>query len=444
MDRLAFEKLRTLARGRKPVVLQGARQVGKTYLLKQLGQRDFPAVHYLNFEREEQRRDLFEGDLQPQRILDALAFHFQRPINKNTDLLIFDEIQHAPKALTSLKYFAEEMPELALCAAGSLLGLQLNAGSFPVGKVEIVHLYPLTFEEFLMALGETDLLQAIAQAITTPNVLPSTAHERLWQHLKYYFVVGGLPEAVTTYVAHRQQPLEAVTAVRRIQETLLLTYLADMAKHSGKQNSMHLERLLRHIPEYLARAHDHSVRRFRFKEVLPGIHGYTRMAPIIDWLEKTNLILRTAIANKAALPLAAYTKENCFKLYLFDVGLLGALSHLSPKVLLDYHYGSYQGYVAENFVAQELTAQEMSLYAWTEQTAEIEFLWTQDQHIYPVEVKSGQRTQAKSLSVFAKVYHPARQIILSARPPQNQAASGKQHYPLYLAGFLSRILTASP
>ena len=180
---------------RKPLILQGARQVGKTHLLKEFGRTEFPIFHYLNFEQEEKLDRVFEPDLKPQRILKELEFHFQRPINKNEDLLVFDEIQNAPRALASLKYFAEEMPELFLCAAGSLLGLGLNIRSFPVGKVEFLSLFPLSFEEFLTAQEDHRSVDFLRN-LDLKGSIPEVVHDHLWEALKNYFVVGGLPEAV--------------------------------------------------------------------------------------------------------------------------------------------------------------------------------------------------------------------------------------------------------
>ncbi|MBI2344439.1 MAG: ATP-binding protein [Deltaproteobacteria bacterium] len=430
------EKKASFPGGRKPLILEGARQVGKTYLLKAFGRRHFPTVHYLNFEQTGTLAHIFAPDLRPHRILKELEFHFGHPIDVHNDLLIFDEVQTVPQALTSLKYFCEELPELALCCAGSLLGLELHHGAFPVGKVEFLHLYPVAFEEFLQALGDQRSLDAL-HGFTLKEPIPPLVHDHLWYCLKNYFVVGGLPEVVEAFAKLQDSPFVAMEAVRKLQQDLLITYLADMAKHAGKQNSMHLERLLRHIPEQLAKTQDQSAKKFKFSGAIPGLQGYARLAGAIDWLHKAKLVMKIPIVNRAALPLSAYAKDNCFKLYLFDVGLLGALSGLTPKTLLDYAYGSYKGYFAENFVAQEFMASGVShMYAWNERTAEVEFLRDIDGKIYPIEVKSGWVSQAKSLRVFAQKYHPPCQIILSGKNLQIDQRTNTHYYPLYLAGRL--------
>ncbi len=418
---------------RKPLLLRGARQTGKTYLLKAFG-ASFPKAHYVNFEEDPLVEKVFEQDLKPGRIVKELSFHLNTPIDIQRDLLIFDEIQSAPRALTSLKYFAEEMPGFALCAAGSLLGVHLSPASFPVGKVEEFSMRPMSFQEFLLGIGDQRSFDFIQQ-LKAGDSIPEVIHAQLWDQLKVYFVVGGLPEVVATYAQNQDNPFVALERVRQRQEGLVIGYLADMAKHSGKENSMHLERLWRQIPSQLAREQGGSAPKFKFKGVVPGMKGFSQMAGAIDWLKKAELILPVNMVTRGQLPFSAYAKENFFKLYLFDVGLLGALSRLPPKTLLDYGYGSYQGYFAENFVAQEfVTAGERELFYWREGTAEVEFLRESNGRVLPIEVKSGWVTKAKSLSVFAAKYRPDYRTIMSAWPPQWDEQNKVHHYPLYLAG----------
>lgn len=430
--------------GRKPLVLRGARQVGKTYALKQFGQECFAHCHYLNFEREPLIHAVFSKDYNPRRILDELAFHLGRTIDPATDLLILDEIQECPDALTSLKYFAEEQPELAVCAAGSLLGLSLGSQAFPVGKVEFLNLYPLSFREFLMATRDVSAIEQLDQAPAT-GVLSAVAHAHLWTQLKRYMVTGGLPEIVMTYAGSRASSIEAFAEVRRRQRELASAYLADMAKHCGKQNAMHLERIWSNVPEQLARAQDGNTSKYAFKGVVPGIKGYDRLAGAIDWLETAGLLIRVSIAERGILPLSAWSKDNTFKLYLFDIGILGAIADLPPQTILDYDYGSYKGFVAENFVAQELLAAgHSSLYAWKENESELEFLLVGDNSVIPVEVKAGASRRSRSLSVYRDKYHPLLRIILSGDGLQLDAVHGVQHCPLYLAGRLPLPMAAQP
>ena len=419
---------------RKPLVLRGARQVGKTYILKEFGSTAFPRCHYVNFEEDERLGRIFEQDLKPDRILDELQFYLDQIIDRCQDLVIFDEIQRYPKALTSLKYFSENMPELALCAAGSLLGVTLHVDSFPVGKVQFLDMYPLSFDEFLDGAGKERLAELIRKHDLTQPV-PGTAHEQLWDMWKHYLVVGGLPEAVNNYRERQDNLYEAVQMIRKAQRDLLDAYLADMAKHCGKTNALHIERLWRNVPAQLAKTQNGSAGKFKLRDGIPGIRGYERLSTPLDWLERANLLIRVPIVDAVGIPLFGYVKENRFKLYFFDVGLLGAMSGIAPATFLNYDFGSYQGYVAENFVAQELRAAgDKTLYCWQGRTAEVEFLLEKEGEIMPVEVKSGWVTQSKSLKVFAERYHPPKAYILSANNINQRNIS--RYLPLYTAGRL--------
>jgi hypothetical protein len=419
---------------RKPLILRGARQVGKTYILKEFGRAAFPCYHYVNFEKDEKIGRIFEQDLKPDRILNELQFYLDRPIDRRLDMVIFDEIQRSPRALTSLKYFAEEMPEMALCAAGSLLGVALQTDSFPVGKIQFLDMYPLSFDEFLDGVGKERLAELIRKHdLTQP--FPETAHEQLWALWKHYLVVGGLPDAVNRYRELQGNLYEAVQAIRGAQRDLMEAYLADMAKHSGKSNALHIEKLWRNAPLQLAQAQNGSAGKFKLREGIPGIRGYERLSAPLDWLECANLLIRTPIIDAVGVPLSMYVKENRFKLYFFDVGLLGAASGIAPATFLNYDFGSYQGYVAENFVAQELRAAgDKSLFCWQGRTAEVEFLLEREGEVVPVEVKSGRVTQSKSLKVYIERYLPPKAYILSAN---NVSRRNIIHYlPLYVAGRL--------
>ncbi len=419
---------------RKPLILKGARQVGKTYILKWFGKENFPFVHYLNFEKDNQLAAIFNKDLSPKRILQEISFYLNTSIQENNDLIIFDEIQNVPRALTSLKYFQEEMPQLAICSAGSLLGLQLSDESFPVGKVEFLEMHPMSFEEFLMGLEDIKSCEFLVN-LKFHETIPDLIHQHLWEQLKIYFVVGGLPEVVKTFHEQRGDVFTALTNVREKQDNLIATYVADMAKHSGKKNAMHIERLWRNIPAQLARTIDGSVPKFKFKDIIPGIQRYTGLVDTIDWLIATGLIIKVPIVNSAQLPLSAYTQENSFKLYVFDVGILGALSQMAPKIILDYTYGTYKGYFAENFVAQEFFGESTKdFYCWREGASEVEFLKEMNGELFPIEIKSGWVTQSKSLKVFAQKYKPKYKTIFSARNLNIDQTHGMHSYPLYTAG----------
>lgn len=418
---------------RNPLIVKGARQVGKTYILKEFGRTAFPNYLYVNFEEDEQLEKIFAKDLNPNRILNELRFHLNRDLDIPTDLLIFDEIQSSPRALTSLKYFSEELPQLAICCAGSLLGLQLGAGSFPVGKVDFLEMYPMSFDEFLLGTGEKRAYEFLENC-TLETEIPEIVHSRLWELFKIYLVTGGLPGVVNVFNEHKKDLYQAMQAVRNKQNNLILGYEADMAKHCGKQNSMHISRLWRNIPTQLAREQDGSSSKFKFKDVIPGIRGYSQLEGIIDWLHTAGLIIKTYIVKKPRLPLTAFSAENQFKLFFFDTGILGAISKLPPKTILDYQFGTYKGYLAENFAAQQfLDAGADGLFSWKEVTSEVAFLREIEGKLIPIEIKSGWVTQAKSLNIFAQKYAPDYRVIMSAKRLSIDYNRNVHRYPLYLA-----------
>ncbi len=420
---------------RKPLILRGARQVGKTYLLKYFGQKSFKETYYFNFEKDESLQTIFEKNLNPVRILDELQFKKGVQFNLESDLVIFDEIQQCPKALTSLKYFNEEIPDLAIAAAGSFLGVVMNPESFPVGKVTFLDLNPLSFAEYLEANANKPILDLYHNHLLKKTV-PLSAHESLWNYWKDYLIIGGLPEAVKTFRDNQDNRFSAFKMVRELQTGMIDMYVADIAKHSGKVNAMHIERVWKNVPTQLAKSLNDSSSKFIFKDVIPGIRGYERLVSPIDWLEKANLLIRTKIINKVQIPLMVFTKENIFKQYFFDVGLLGAMTGLDPKQILDYEYGTYKGYMAENFAAQELKTMGITpCYCWQGRTSEIEFLLETGNGIVPFEVKSGQVTQSKSLKVYEEKYLPLKSVILSGK---NISIKKTRNYiPIY---FASRII----
>jgi predicted AAA+ superfamily ATPase len=421
---------------RKPLIIRGARQVGKTWSLKKFAQEEFPAWHYLNFEEEEWISRIFDINLNPQRILDDLRFKLNRNIDPDKDLIIFDEIQRCGRALTSLKYFCEEMPNLAVCAAGSLLGVSLSNESFPVGKVTFLDMHPMNFCEFVEGIGEQTSAELLAEH-DPHKPYPEVAHEKLWELWKQYLIVGGLPASVASFAESRTNLFESMQKVRRVQRDLVSAYLADIAKHSGKANTLHIERVWQSIPSQLARAQDNSSPKFKFRDVIPGIRGYERLAGPIDWLEAANLVIKTSIVEKPDIPLSGFASQNRFKLYLFDVGILGALADIPPAVFLQYGFGSYQGWVAENFTAQELRASGIDKqYCWSGKTSEIEFCVQSGAEVIPIEVKSGNKIHSKSLGVFEERFKPSQSYVFSAR--NSQCAGIRRFIPIYAAGCLSR------
>ncbi len=343
-----------------------------------------------------------------------------------------DEIQACPRALTALKYFREQVPEFAICSAGSLLGIHLGEASFPVGKVEFLEMFPMGFEEFLMGARE-EMLVDFLKTYDLSKQVPDIVHQRLWEKLTHYFVVGGVPEIVKTYRDEKEDLYTCLNHVRKKQKDLVQHYLADIAKHSGKINSMHVDRVLRSVPSQIAKEQDGVIPKFKFKDVVPGIRGYSRLAGAIDWLDAAGLVHKIHIVNRGELPFSAFSKENAFKLILFDIGILGALADLPIKSILDSDYGTYKGYFAENFIAQELALQHQTpLFCWKEGRSEVAFIIEIDGEIIPIEVKSGWVTQAKSLKIFAEKYRPKYRVIFSGRPLKINREQGIHGYPLYL------------
>lgn len=423
---------------RKPLILNGSRQVGKTYELKWFGKESFHDCHHFDFEKDKDLANIFKQNLDPKRIINELSFYLKKTIDIKNDLVIFDEIQACPEALTSLKYFCDEMPELALCAAGSLLGVHLNSGSYPVGKVDVLTLHPMNFYEFLDALNDKQSLSILNNISLTTKEISLVAHKNLWEQLKRYFIVGGLPEVVNYFCESKKNKtiseIEIFTEVRNMQTNLLGNYFSDIAKHSGKVNAMHIDRVWHSVATQLAVVQDGSVKRFHFKDIVPGIDRYSRLVSAIDWLEHAGLIIKSNIIYQPNLPLMAYTKEAFFKLYMFDIGILGAMCNLSPVTLINYDFGTYKGFFAENFVAQEfLAAGIKELYSWQGANSEIEFLREIDGQIIPIEVKSGNITQAKSLKSYIDKYKPPYSIILSAKNLYIDKIRNVNYYPLYLA-----------
>jgi predicted AAA+ superfamily ATPase len=313
----------------------------------------------------------------------------------------------------------------------------LATASFPVGNVDFLRLYPLSFAEFVEARASAHVSHAHRAAIVG-DPLPTTAHHTLWDLWREYLVTGGMPEVIAAYIAKQPGSFDSLSTARAIQEKLITAYLADIAKHAGKVNAMHIERVWRSVPTQLASVVDQSTKRYAFKDVVPGIHTYGRLVGAIDWLTKAGLIIRVPICNHAELPISAFTKENHFKLYMFDIGLLGCMLSLPPATLLAYEFGTYKGYIAENLVAQELTAsrQNASLLGWSEGTAEIEFLLQGPTSAVPVEVKSAGRIRAQSLRAFLTKYRPRTSVVISGRvqATKTDQTTGclQANVPLYL------------
>ena len=436
MERLATAQLLDWKnrKRRKPLLLDGARQVGKTWLVKRLfGEKSFPAVHMVDFLAEPNIADIFHDGLEPERIIANLEISRGEKINLDTDLILFDEVGECRQAVDSLKYFAERMPRAFICATGSNIGL---LGSFPVGKVEFLELFPMCFEEFVMASGNRPLHEAFQE-----QRMGQTVHGELWSLLLDYYFVGGMPEAVQAWFHSDGSPLERSEQVKNIHRDLVASYQRDFGKYGGKLNAGHIEAVFRNIPGQLAKVMDDSVKRYVFKDVIANKRRYQELQGPISWLERAKLASKCyPIDCQPAAPLEVLTKENIFKLFLFDVGLLG---HMLNMEYADQRAqaASYKGFIAENFVQNELRARmQYPTYSWAEGRSEIEFLHRcRDGEIIPVEVKSGSRTQARSLRAYVERYAPKHTVKLVGKAGKWPDEGPNLVWPLYYTRFLNKL-----
>uniref|UniRef100_UPI0040482F10 ATP-binding protein n=1 Tax=Rheinheimera sp. TaxID=1869214 RepID=UPI0040482F10 len=411
---------------RKPLLIDGARQTGKTYLLQELFGRQFAQVLRIDFLESPQMADAFAGSLSPADVLGNIELLTGQPFNMATDLLILDEIGECPRAVTALKYFAEQAPQAFIAASGSNIGL-LN--TFPVGKVEQYNLRPLTFREFLLASGEAMLLKAYDAGQNS-----AAAHTKLFDKLTDYYFTGGMPEAVSLWFKLAEQSLlERVKAVSQVHADLLAGYVRDFGKYSGKVDAALIEAVFTAVPAQLAAVMDESVKRFKFKHVYERKSRYQELESGIIWLEKCRLILKNyPVEGTPRSPLAAYKKDNMVKLFLFDVGLLNHMLGVSYLEIKQQNY-DYKGYIAENFVQQELAALGVDpTFSSSDARAEIEFILADSSgNVIPLEVKSGKRTKARSLQSYIEKCNPAKTIKLTGT--QGSSPLEQQHlvYPLY-------------
>lgn len=415
---------------RKPLILRGARQTGKSFALTEFGAQHFKNYHLLNFQEYPELSSIFEGSLSPIGIVEALEIFLDKNIDPSTDLLIFDEIQDCPRAVTSIKYFYEKMPELALCCAGSLLGVVHSESPFPVGKVTFLDLYPLTFKEFVNALDETRML-AYLEKIGPEDDIAEFIHEDFLKLLREYFIVGGMPEVVDVYRRNREHRHSAFEQVRVKQSDLLDAYIRDFAKYADSARSDRILAVFTAIPAQLAKDN----KKFIASKVT-NKGRYSMLESAIDWLAGAGLIIKVPIANSGELPFSAFTAENRFKLYFFDTGLLGALSRLSPAAIFTENdlFATFKGAFCENFVAQEFRASSRyDLYSWASNTAEIEFMLEVAGQVLPVEVKSGKSGKLKSLNVFTKKHAAPYRTRFSSRNLEINREAAMHSYPLYLS-----------
>lgn len=417
---------------RKPLILKGVRQCGKTYLMKEFGEENYEDVAYFNFEETDSLKTLFEMDYDTQRILFELGLIRGKTIQPETTLILFDEIQECGRAITSLKYFCENAPEYPIISAGSLLGVALNRQpSFPVGKVDFLTLYPMNFLEFLMANGEEALADYLL-SLDGGSVLSEPIANKLAGYLKQYYVTGGMPEVVQTWCNTHD-----MAKAERVQQTILDSYQFDFSKHAPVKDFPKIAAIWQSIPEQLAR--DNS--KFMFGHVRKGWRSKD-LEDALVWLESAGLVYKVCRIEKPFIPLSAYSDPTVFKLYMADVGLLRKMSKLPYEVVLDATptYTEFKGAMTENFVLCEwLKASGEIPFYWTSgNSAEVDFVVQSGAEIIPVEVKSEKNVKAKSLAEYRKKYEPAHSVKTSMR----SEISGKEivNIPLYLIAQMKNFL----
>ena len=414
-----------------PLLLNGARQVGKTYTLREFGQSAFEDIAYLNLEIHKRAAACFEESLEPETLLRRLeAVTGQRILPRRT-LLILDEIQSCEEALTSLKYFAEEAPEYYVAAAGSLLGVAIHRErySFPVGKVKALRLHPLDFEEYLWARGREALAETIRQSVASRTQMPDALHKEALALYREYLLLGGMPASLNAFLGSNSF-LEA----QEVQNGILDSYTADMAKYATPGEAVRIRACYDSIPAQLGKDN----KKFQYKVVQrggsAGIFGAS-----LDWLGQAGLVLKCQRVRNAQMPLAAYADLSAFKIYMSDVGLLTAKSGLSQQLALGGEGNIFFGALTENYAAQQLTAAGLPLYYWENSgTAELDFLLQSGGAVIGAEVKAGEHTKSRSLNRFLQEYRPPYAIRWSTRNigEQGQVLS----LPLYAIFCLPAIL----
>ena len=410
---------------RKPLILNGARQVGKTYILREFGENNYKNVVYVNLETNTSISSYFNDDISPERIIRYLEAYANEAIIPEKTLIIFDEIQSCERALTALKYFCEETPEYHIAAAGSLLGVAINRQkySFPVGKVDTVTMYPFTFQEFLWAVGEGYLCDEIRIHFDRLEALPEVLHNKATDLYRCYLITGGMPAAVSEFVTTKK-----LIGVPDIQNKILSDYLADMAKYASNSESVKIRACYNSIPAQLAKEN----KKFQYKIVQKG-GSATIFGASIDWLSFAGIILKCQRIEQAFEPISVYADLSTFKIYMGDTGLLVMKSGMSQQTVLSGEPNLFMGAVCENFVAQTLVAKGYNINYWTsEHTAELDFVIQKGNQIIGIEVKKAQHVHSKSLFEFIKKYNPAYSIRLSEKN-FGTADNNVRIVPLYAA-----------
>lgn len=424
MERFALEQLKKwkIKEDRKPLIIRGARQVGKTWLMKEFGKTCFKKTAYVNFDSNPRMQQLFEGEIEVERIILAISAETGVSIDSADTLLIFDEVQEVPKALASLKYFCENAPQYAIVAAGSLLGVAMHKGtSFPVGKVDFMDLYPLSFQEFLCALGE----ERFAKMLQGADVEMITMFKSKYiDRLREYYYVGGMPEVVQSFVLQKDY-----NRVREIQKNLLNYYQQDFSKHAEMSLVPRLNLVWNSIPMQLAKEN----KKYIYGQVREGARAKD-FELAIQWLLDCGLIHKVHRVKKPSLPLKAYMDLDAFKIYMSDIGLLIAMADLDASVIIDGNriFTEFKGALTEQYVLQQLVTGLGVIpyyYSTANSTGEIDFLLQAKQSVLPLEVKAEENLRAKSLRAFCDKYQPTHAVRTSMSDYREQ--EWMTNIPLY-------------
>ena len=415
---------------RKPLILKGARQVGKTYILKQFGEENYEGLAYFNFDHNEYLYNLFTNTKDPKRILEQLSFIYGKAILPEKTLIIFDEIQECPNALNSLKYFQEEANEYHIVCAGSLLGIRLSHTSFPVGKVDFLNMYPMTFSEFLIADNCENLVDYMKSIKKIQNI-PDIFFNQLEEKLKAYFIIGGMPEAVETWVSEKDMEL-----VNKVQENILRAYESDFSKHTQNSEANKISLIWNSIPSQLAREN----KKFLYQTIKEGARA-REYENALNWLNDANLIYKVYNVTKTDFPLKAYNDLNSFKIYMNDVGLLRRMANLDSRIVIegDKLFEEFKGAFTENYVLNMLNIIfDIVPNYYTFDRHEIDFVVQYKNKITPIEVKANKSTSNISLTRYNEKFDNDLSVRFSMN---NLTQNGKViNIPLFLIEYIDNFI----
>ncbi len=415
---------------RKPLILRGARQVGKTYIIKQFGKENYDGVAYFNFDHDIALQNMFENTKDPKSILEQLAFVYGKEIVPEKTLIVFDEIQECPNALNALKYFKEEANEYHIISAGSLLGIRLSHTSFPVGKVEFLNMYPMTFTEFLKADGQSNLVDYM-NSIQNINNIPDIFFNKLEEKLKSYFIIGGMPEVIQSWITYKD-----MERVNKIQEDILQSYESDFSKHTTSIEANRISIIWNSIPSQIAREN----KKFLYQAAQNGARA-REYEDAVNWLKNANVVNKIYNVTKPNMPLIAYNDLSSFKLYLNDVGLLRKKTNLSSRVIIegDTLFQEFKGALTENYVLQTLVANGLEPYYYTfDNRYEIDFIMQYQNEIIPIEVKAGKSLNNTSLKVYNETHKPNIRIRFSMNNLNKD--DNLINIPLFMAEYVKKFI----